>query len=96
MASAEQKKRFGELLRHALWYPPDPELRELSRSRPGVDQGWLADQLRRPGRRTSQSTVSAWVNARSAPAPATVFEIERILGCEPGYLASALGYGPPV
>jgi transcriptional regulator with XRE-family HTH domain len=42
----------------------------------------------------TQSTVSAWINGRSEPSPATVFELERTLKVSVGSLSRLLGYLP--
>ncbi len=62
------------------------------REGPGLDQSWLAGKLG-----VTQSTVSAWCCGRTEPKDrAMVFDTERLLGCDPGSLSSALGYGPPM
>lgn len=43
---------------------------------------------------TRQSTVSAWINAKSEPAPDTVFAIEQALELSAGFLSRHLGYLP--
>ena len=56
----------------------------------GVSQRDLADLVGR----TAQSSVSAWTRGGAAPAPETVFEIERLLELPPGHLSQHLGYVP--
>lgn len=52
-------------------------------------QQWLANELG-----VSQSAISQWIKAQTEPLPPRVFEIERVLGVEPGTLSRLLGYRP--
>lgn len=55
-----------------------------------VTQREIAEQLG-----TTQSAVSAWVNAQAVPDADVVFQIERMLNLPPGYLSQNLGFLPP-
>lgn len=55
-----------------------------------VTQSELARRLA-----VTRTTVNEWVNDKSAPAPETVFKIERALGLPPGDLSIHLGFLPP-
>lgn len=62
---------------------------DVALGRGGWSQRALADALG-----LSQSTISHWKSATSAPPPATTFALEEALGLAPGTLSRHLGYVP--
>lgn len=61
----------------------------LTRLRGDRSQPWLADVMG-----VSDESVRMWEKGASEPTRARVFELERILGAEPGALSRLLGYLP--
>ena len=75
----ERRKAFGDALRQALRVK-------------GMTQEELAAGMTK-GR---QPMISAWIRGKAAPdTPSLTFEVERVLGVDPGTLSVHLGYLPP-
>ena len=62
---------------------------QRARSECGLSQRQLAAALG-----VSQASVSQWITGQSAPKPARLVELERVLRLPPNVLARLLGYSP--